>query len=166
MGIGVNWNWTAISSVATLLAVLVALFPIISNAVRQRKLAKCLLVRIQTHLMLLLPTVARRLRDTEFAPYTSECFSPEEREPIDALELLFSQAHILKAKEYDKLVPLVINLRGLAYLPEFGPSRSEGVSDVLALIKESMQLFGESTILRGKGADTPWNRPAKPKKKK
>ena len=161
MGIWVEWNWTAISSVATSSAVLVALFPIVRNAFRQRKLAKILLVQIQTQLTRLRPTVARRLGDTDFAAYTAERFSPEERKSVDALELLFGQAHIMKPREYIQFVLLAIYLPLLSALPEFGPSRSNVVSVVLAVIEESLRLFGESKILHGKGPDLPWDTPKK-----
>ena len=138
-------NWQAVSAIATFTAVIVALLPIIGNELRRRAIARNLRARLLAQMTLLRPIIARRFTNTKLGSVTEEPLSNDEAIPVKAVEEMFSQAHVLRAKEHDLVTTVIINL--LAFR-ESGPVSPETACSVLELLDQAIQTLEKGGFRR------------------
>lgn len=138
-------DWQAVSALATLAAVLVALWPTIGNELRRRAIARNLRARFLTQMILLRPVIARRFTNTKLGPLTQEPLNSDEAKPIRAIEEMFAQTHMLRAKEHDLVTAVVTNL--LAFHGA-SPVSPETARNVLGLLDQTIQLLEKGGFRR------------------
>jgi len=127
-------NWIAISSLATLAVVLVALLPILIEAYRRRQAAKNLRTQILLQLLLLHPIVTHRITGTKQEHRTSRGFNSLEQKPVEILEAIFSQAHLLKPAEHMSLFSILSALSSMARQPQIEPHEAKRALEMINMM--------------------------------
>jgi len=148
-------NWTALSSIATFAAVMVALWPIFGEKSRRKALARNLRARLLTQLTLLRPIVASRFTDTPRDAKTDKPLTEKELEPVRALEAMLPQAVILDSEEHDRTVFAFTNLSLLRHMKKIEPQMAE---NILKLIDEAKDELEKGEWLQGKMPELSWNK--------
>ena len=138
-------DWQAVSAIATFTAIIVALLPIIGNELRRRAIARNLRARLLVQMTLLRPIIAQRFTNTKLGSFTQEPLSNDKAMPVEAIEEMFSQAHVLRAKEHDLVTAVIINL--LAFR-EAGPVSQETACSVLELLDQAIQTLEKGGFRR------------------
>jgi len=146
-------NWTAVSSLATLAAVLVALWPNFRDWLQRKRQARNLRSRLLTQFVRLRPTIARRFINTPIGQRTDEALSILESEPIRAIEAMMPQAVILSAREHDNVLVAYINLMALVSLPRI---EEQNAKDVLDVVDQAIAELQKGKWLQGKMPKAPW----------
>ena len=140
-------NWLAVSSVATIFAVLVALFlgllPIWLGWQRGR--AQVDVIRRQFVCSLLLARTPVQARTLEAIRGTA--FDPYEAENVEALQPLMVQAHLLEPDEYKAILLAVSTLRWMrsAYLGGI-EVQADKVNAVLSNVEDAIKVISKRTV--------------------
>ena len=149
-------DWRAIQSIVTFIAILVALFPTWLNYRNRLSMGKNLRIQIASQLMVLRPILSVHRLGEIILP-TADVNGLKINQPINALKSLFSQAHILKPNEHDKVIVLMINLSAIEPLP-FTEIDLVTRDQITELIDSIISLFQQSGFLHDKKniQDLPW----------
>ena len=99
-------NWLAISGIATFAVAVVAVVPIFRDALKRRRMAENLRRQIRHQLLLAHAYIIKRTREEK--KYTP--LQGPELEPINAIEQLFKQSHILKSQEHESIGSIALHL--------------------------------------------------------
>ena len=150
-------NWEAIAAIATFLAVIVALLPILKEGRRATALARNLRIRIGSKLILLRPTlISLSLRKGE-----TEIVQPGVLSPTDflidvhELDAILGESAVLTPGEQDQLGVTMLNLNLLARLYYQGAITSETAQNVLELIDQTTKCVEKHGLLTTE-ISTPW----------
>ncbi len=147
-------NWQAVATIATLAAVIVALFPILQDAHRRKARARNLRVHLVYKLASLRPSlgrVAQRRQPCNLAILNKDEF----RETIRSIGAMMQESWLLYPKEQDRLAVTFINLEAAAALYDTEAFTSDSASTVLALIREAISVMEKHRWLHGP-VDVPW----------
>ncbi len=104
-------NWEAISSLATLAAVIVALLPTFSERRRREAIARNIRGRILTNLLIFRPKIYNLAEGAKIDLMQSALFCEAEQNALLALDAMLSETIILKPHEHAYLITTVTNLR-------------------------------------------------------
>lgn len=135
-------DWTALSAIATFLAVLVALYPIWEERHRRRLIAINLRGRAYIKLQLLKPGI--KMMFDSAMPVLKNAFTDEELNAIQMLESIIANPSGLDPQELDLLMATVANLGILSafaqssYSVDKVPEQAEFTYD---LVEKSIQLL-------------------------
>jgi len=111
-------NWEAISSLATLLAVFVALLPTFTEQKKRRTLARNLRVRILNCLVLIEVALENYVDSCEFADCVTLFSKDSQVEALRSLEIMLPEMMILTESEYRRLIIVIADIKMLEIKPK------------------------------------------------
>jgi len=149
-------TWQAIASLATFLAVVVALMPIYRDWRRAKDHAMSLRVRLGSKLMLLRPSL-RKVAQGGYTKHPGAILSKEKFEQkVEPIGDLMSESFLLKTKEHGKLRQTFENLELCAGLYETSHLTAETAEHMLSLIDGAISEMEKE--LTSVGIEKPWEK--------
>lgn len=148
-------DWQAIAAIATVGAVLVAMWPIWREASRNRARARSLRFRLCSKLTVLRPSlaaVANRGATTTQAALLSQ---DEFRETVGSVAKMMQESSVLAEPEQDQLGVVLANLEMAARLYGTNELHPDSAGNTLTLIKRAVAIMSEHGLLTGEVAK-PW----------
>jgi hypothetical protein len=131
-------NWEAISSLATLTAVIVALLPTFAERQRREAMARNLRDRIMTNLLVFRKKIYNLAEGAKSDSTQSALFNEAEQNALSALDALLAETIILKPHEHDYLITTATNLR-LLQTSEFADNSQ--MPRVYSTLEDTIKLF-------------------------
>ena len=150
-----EFTWESVAAVATLAAVVVALFPIWRDALRRKAHARGLRIRLCSKLSLLRPSLVTILRDGH-AMYPDAVLKKEEfRYTVSSIAVMMQELSVLDAQEQDKLGMAFANLEMTAGLYGSKALTVDTAKHVLALIDSAVSVMEKRGLLH-RPLKAPW----------
>lgn len=131
-------NWEAISSLATLAAVIVALLPTFAERRRREAVARNLRDRILTNLLVFRKKIYNLAEGAKNDWTQSALFNEAEQNALSALGAMLAETIILKPHEHAYLITTVTNLR-LLQTSQFADNRL--MPHVYSTLEDTIELF-------------------------
>lgn len=149
-------NWDAFVSLATFAAVLVALWPIFSEANHRKALAINLRARLLTQFTLTIPIIKKRIPILPgLKPTTYPQLSEHEMEPLRTIEAMLTQAVVLRPKEHDLVVLAYANLSLWRHTEGIETTSAENVAQ---LVDSTINELQKGSWHRGGFPSLPWKK--------
>jgi hypothetical protein len=148
-------TWEAVAAGATLLAVLVALWPIVRDAKRRKAHAKSLRIRLCSKLYTLGPSL-RKIGRPDLPAHPATILSKDEfREAVRSIGAMMRESSVLQSEEQDYLGMAFANLESLSPLYGTSELRNDIAEAVLGLIQQAVSVMEKNGLLNG-AVRKPW----------
>ena len=148
-------DWQAVAAIATLAAVLVALFPIWRESARRKAQMRSLRLRINSRLGTLRPSLQQVI--TGQTPYPGAIFSKADFQAVvRAVAEMMQESSVLDVEEQDHLGVLIANLENTAVLYDTSDLHPESAKNILDLIDKCISIMSQHGLLQGR-VDKPWD---------
>lgn len=150
-------NWEALTAIGTFAAVLVALWPIYKEALRNRAQARSLRFRLCSKLTILRPSLAAVVNSGVATTPAAALSQDEFREAVGSVEAMMQESAALVPPEQDQLGVVLANLEMAARLYGTTELHPDSASNTLSLIDQAVAIMSEHGLLTGK-VISPWKK--------
>ncbi len=153
-------TWETVATIATLIAVVVALIPIWRDALRNKSRARSLRIRLCSKLTIFRPSL-EKIEQRDLTKCPAAILSKDEfREAVRSIAVMMQESSVLQPEEQDHLGMAFVNLEMAAPLYDTGDFTSDSAGNILKLIEAAVSIMQKNGLLHS-SVEKPWDNQSK-----
>lgn len=153
-------TWETVATIATLIAVVVALIPIWRGALRNKAHARSLRIRLCSKLTIFRPSLGKIVQ-RGLAKHPAAILSKDEfREAVRSIAAMMQESSVLQPEEQDLLGMAFANLERAAQLYDTGDFTCDSAGNILKLIEAAVSVMEKNGLLYS-SVEKPWDNQSK-----